>query len=248
LAWDKDIGSRPLDAKAWQELYDRGMAHCSGPCDGYLPKSAFNKDVKHPSGVQSKCKPCDKVARADKYASMLPEDKERLLEAARNRTNANRAADPEKHREIGRIRRAKMTDEDKAAESVWKAQHYQKNKAEIAARQAAYYEANRDAAIERGRMERIRRKGVETDGHTCSVLHEYWEARGIDPKICTYCDKHIRNWKTSEGDHVVPLIKGGTDFMENIVPCCGSCNSSKGDRILYVKWWPINMRHELTAA
>ena len=31
-------------------------------------------------------------------------------------------------------------------------------------------------------------------------------------------------------DHLLPAIDGGTDADENMVPCCGVCNSVKGDR------------------
>ena len=96
-------------------------------------------------------------------------------------------------------------------------------------------------------LKAMRRKAVETDNHTMEELHAYWRANGIDPKRCTYCDawhtKWIRGgWKVSVGDHVVPLSKGGKDFIENIVPCCFSCNCSKGARTLYEEWLPPKER------
>jgi hypothetical protein len=99
---------------------------------------------------------------------------------------------------------------------------------------------------------RAKKAKVECDGHTIPELHKYWRARGIDPKRCTYCDAWYRrwrnNWRTSVGDHVIAIDNGGSNMMENIVPCCITCNESKGARFLYVEWTPLNMRHELTAA
>lgn len=33
-------------------------------------------------------------------------------------------------------------------------------------------------------------------------------------------------------DHQTPLSRGGTNNLDNIVPCCGSCNSRKGTKTL----------------
>ena len=41
-------------------------------------------------------------------------------------------------------------------------------------------------------------------------------------------------------DHVVPLCLGGTNFIDNIVPCCHTCNASKGTKPLLV--WMEKMR------
>ena len=96
------------------------------------------------------------------------------------------------------------------------------------------------------RLYRARRYKAESDEHTIPELHQYWRTKGIDPKRCTYCDawhtKWGHGWKWSQGDHVVPLNKGGTDTMGNIVPCCRSCNASKADRILYEQWIPHNQQ------
>lgn len=47
-----------------------------------------------------------------------------------------------------------------------------------------------------------------------------------DGSRCIYCG-------TTENitiDHQVPTSRGGTNELENLVACCQSCNSSKGDR------------------
>ena len=93
---------------------------------------------------------------------------------------------------------------------------------------------------------RARKANTECDGHSTDDLHQYWRDRDIDPKRCTYCDawhtKWKNNWKNSVGDHVYPINKGGTDTMDNLVPCCTSCNSSKGAKILYEEWIPPKER------
>ena len=210
--------------------------------------SAFNKDSYNASGVQAVCKSCNSAKMAEKYAAMPSQDKEKVREVARIRANADRKANPEKHLERGRAKRANMSDEEKAAQATNARQYYQENKAKISAKQAAYYRANREVYYRQAALRRIRRNGVETDGHTASELHTYWKSQGIDPKRCTYCDawhtKWANNWKTSVGDHVVPISKGGSDCVENLVPCCRSCNSSKRNRILYEEWIPPNERSQ----
>jgi hypothetical protein len=93
---------------------------------------------------------------------------------------------------------------------------------------------------------RAKKANTKCDNHTILELHKHWREKGIDPKRCTYCDAWYRqwknNWKTSQGDHVVPLNKGGTNLMDNMVPCCLSCNASKSDKILYEEWIPPKER------
>lgn len=47
---------------------------------------------------------------------------------------------------------------------------------------------------------------------------------------CTYCGATGRLGP----DHIVPVVRGGTSDIENIVPACRRCNTSKGARPLIV--------------
>lgn len=40
--------------------------------------------------------------------------------------------------------------------------------------------------------------------------------------LCVYCGA-----KADSVDHVIPLSKGGTHNIDNLVPCCMSCNRKK---------------------
>jgi len=45
---------------------------------------------------------------------------------------------------------------------------------------------------------------------------------------CTYCGSE----ENLSVDHVIPLSKGGEDYIENLVIACRKCNSSKGNKEL----------------
>lgn len=54
---------------------------------------------------------------------------------------------------------------------------------------------------------------------------------------CYYCGVKTIPFGKEENsfciDHVVPRVRGGTDDIENLVPCCSRCNSSKNDKGLF---------------
>lgn len=52
---------------------------------------------------------------------------------------------------------------------------------------------------------------------------------------CAYCG--CADQKLT-ADHVVPMSRGGMDSIENIVPACLPCNSSKKNKLVGVEWHP----------
>ena len=49
-------------------------------------------------------------------------------------------------------------------------------------------------------------------------------------RACAYCDA-----PPTTVDHVVPLVRGGTNYEGNLVPCCKRCNSSKAGHMV-IEW------------
>lgn len=49
-------------------------------------------------------------------------------------------------------------------------------------------------------------------------------------KLCSYCDTMVEG--LPDPDHVVPLSRGGSNSITNVVPCCHNCNSQKSDQSL----------------
>lgn len=52
-----------------------------------------------------------------------------------------------------------------------------------------------------------------------------WQEKQIQYHFrCAYCEKKP---KRLEKDHIIPIARGGTDYIDNIVPACRQCNRRK---------------------
>jgi RNA polymerase-binding transcription factor DksA len=95
---------------------------------------------------------------------------------------------------------------------------------------SACKECNKNVYAQR---RRARKMGAEG-----SFTTKEWEEKKAQYDSCPGCGKF---WEDIEcpphlnsviaRDHIIPLSKGGTNFIDNIQPMCYSCNSQKGDRI-----------------
>ena len=84
---------------------------------------------------------------------------------------------------------------------------------------------------------RARRRALESGSsgtYTQAELVKKWIAVG---RCCTYC-REPHTLDLIEPDHVVPLSKGGSNSIANVVPSCRGCNGDKRD--LLIEDWLID--------
>ncbi len=120
-----------------------------------------------------------------------------------------------------------------AYQRAWHAAHREEERAKGRARYAAdperfraktvsYLRANRDKVLAHISARRARIVG-NGGSHTPK---EWRDKLTLFANCCVYCGEA----KPLERDHGVPLIRGGTDDIANVLPACRSCNSKKGTR------------------
>jgi 5-methylcytosine-specific restriction endonuclease McrA len=142
-------------------------------------------------------------------------------------------AEAAKHRAMESKRYAK----EKEEKIMTMRKYYKKNRSKILEQQKqwrlknpnnlkSWRAKNKDKVKESNRKSNaIRRSLLVNHGEKFSIneIKDRFEMFG---NKCAYCG--------AEGkmtvDHVIALSKGGADAIQNIVPCCKKCNSSKRDR------------------
>lgn len=89
----------------------------------------------------------------------------------------------------------------------------------------AWRSRNREAVCA-AEARRRKRRAASDVRHT----PQEWAARVYEyGGACAYC---LRSDVRLTRDHLRPLVQGGTDSIDNIVPACLSCNAGKGGRTL----------------
>lgn len=189
------------------------MKTCSNPdCPNQNPQPIenFHIDSKKKDGHRSRCKVCE-------------------LECAKEYRDAHKAERAQKQRAYY----AEKSDIQKAASKKWKAEHREHNSEYM----TRWYEAHKhmrreynhnygqehpDNVLQRSRKRRARIQGLEehfTEEQFLKKFHELGEK-------CYYCGKSL-TVKEVQRDHYIALAKGGSDTIDNIVPCCSTCNVRK---------------------
>lgn len=77
---------------------------------------------------------------------------------------------------------------------------------------------------------RARERSAEGHFHPIHIKLQLRKQYGL----CAYCGIYIVD--TYEVDHIVPLAKGGTNWADNLVLACRTCNRKKGTQTWSSPW------------
>lgn len=76
---------------------------------------------------------------------------------------------------------------------------------------------------------KARRYAREKDAKGSHTLKDWNKLKDSYGNVCAFCKSDEKLTK----DHIIPLSKNGTDYIENIQPLCKSCNSKKHNKIIH---------------
>lgn len=134
----------------------------------------------------------------------------------------------------------------------YKKEHYKANKEAILKKSKEYFECNKEEVLSKNREycrknpdrfslyhnHRRINETVNGGSHTIKQRREKFLALG---NVCYYCS--IPGKMTV--DHMIPISRGGTDNIDNIVPACTTCNCRKGNKTLAEFFDLINTPKEI---
>lgn len=126
-----------------------------------------------------------------------------------------------KHRERLNKERAAQYKINYATIKQHAAAYYVKNREEILQKIATWRLQNPEKVAAIGRRHKARKATAPINDFTAAQWQAMKEHYGHK---CVYCERVMERL---EQDHIIPLSKGGSHTLLNIVPACRSCNARK---------------------
>ena len=203
------------------------MKTCS-KCGNELAKDKFSKDKHSKDGLQARCKGChkiycqeNKVAIAKQKSQHFQENRIEIAERVRIYRG--------KHKEsIAESVKAYNQDHKEVIAGYLK-QYHQDNKKHISEQKKQYQKSHLNEWRIRGQRREAAKRNLP---HTLTA--KQWDNIKLTfENKCCYCGEE----KPLVKDHFISLSMGGEYTHNNIIPACGSCNSSKRDRDFFL-WYP----------
>ena len=218
-------------------------------CAKVKPLAEYGKSTAARDGLAYNCKVCRKAYRqenngliADYNRGYRLGNKELIAERSRSYQIENKELIAEY------MRGYRLANKDKLIE--YRRSYQISNKEWLAEKKLAYRQANRELLAERSRSYQIANKELIAERRAAhpenSAKHRHKrralkagngvflvstkELKRIKSSPCVHCGAP----GPSQIDHVVPIAKGGTHGIGNLMPLCQRCNGSKGANLYIV--------------
>lgn len=196
-------------------------------CKTKKSSNEFYKCSSSPDGLQYICKDC----------------KRRYNEEHRNERAQYVREYNDEHRDTLKKHRMKYRAATRDKERSYKRIYRKIRRKEINAYNRSYYakhcDDRRDKIREKNFKRRVMRRLAPGDFVSSDVPKIFKRQSGK----CFYCGV-ILDSKKYDIDHVIPLSRGGTNNIENVVIACTHCNRSKGNKLLneWTEYFHINSK------
>jgi len=200
-------------------------------CYRELPATTeyFHKNKYGKQGLQSVCKECryesNKEKASEYFKEYYAENRQKLL-----------------------IYQKRFREENENQVKETQKQYYKKNKEKVKEKSKEYRLQNHESVL---RYQKIYRKKYNRENKEMCNIHtqrriarkkllpsnltfEQWEnTKDYFGNRCAYCGKELPLTQ----EHLIPVSKGGGYTVNNIIPSCQSCNSSKHSKDFF-EWYP----------
>ncbi len=121
----------------------------------------------------------------------------------------------------------------KKYQARWK-EYYQKNRDYLIKKQKTYVKENKEKVSQKDARHGHRRRSAIKELPVLLTLEQWNMCLNYFGNKCAYCGVSTGDMTQ---DHFVPLSRKGEYTINNIIPACRSCNSSKSNKDFF-SWYP----------
>lgn len=190
------------------------MKTCS-KCATPKPLAEFYKDKRAADGLKCQCKACH-VAGCAVSVKKNPEGR-RVIQGRYD--SANRSA----RRAASKAWKERHPERCRKLHENWKREHPERYKALMVAPRKRWKAANPEAALKHTHRRRARLQGANGSYTAEEIAELYAEQSGCCANA--YCGRPLL--AGFHRDHMTPIRRGGSNFIENIQLLCPQCNTRK---------------------
>jgi len=180
-------------------------------CGVEKPLSEFSPEKRHSDGLSSQCKRC----RAD-------------------RMNVYRADNPHKYSEWVKSNQDRRKSQQanwyqgKRDQQIERVRHWRKNNPD---KRRAQISAYRKAKPDKIRLIGHRRRARQYQQGGSFTEQQWLDLKAQYNNMCLCC-KRQEPVVSLTADHIVPIARGGSSYIDNIQPLCFDCNRRKNVRTI----------------